>query len=98
MSCYLLSKACEQAQTFQNILFYKLFYNIYFLFFFTDPNFTWSNTGAKVFGSAATQNEEKEEGLDDDSDEIYFEPIVSLPEVNVCCNAVSSDLHVSREV
>ncbi|XP_042593541.1 E3 SUMO-protein ligase RanBP2-like [Cyprinus carpio] len=35
------------------------------------------------FGSAGTQNEEKEEGRDDDSDEIHFEPIVSLPEVEV---------------
>uniref|UniRef100_A0A9J8B0Y7 E3 SUMO-protein ligase RanBP2 n=1 Tax=Cyprinus carpio carpio TaxID=630221 RepID=A0A9J8B0Y7_CYPCA len=54
-----------------------------FAFAKKDPNFTWSNTGAKVFGSAGTQNEEKEEGRDDDSDEIHFEPIVSLPEVEV---------------
>ncbi len=53
-------------------------------FFSTDPNFTWSNTGAKVFGSAATQNEKKVEGVDDDNDEIHFEPIVSLREVSVC--------------
>uniref|UniRef100_A0A672L9Z1 RanBD1 domain-containing protein n=1 Tax=Sinocyclocheilus grahami TaxID=75366 RepID=A0A672L9Z1_SINGR len=50
---------------------------------FTDPNFTWSNAGAKVFGCAATQKEEKEEGIDGENDEIHFEPIVSLPEVEV---------------
>ncbi|XP_043111073.1 E3 SUMO-protein ligase RanBP2-like isoform X2 [Puntigrus tetrazona] len=49
-----------------------------------DSNFTWSNVGAQVFGSEPTQNEEKEEGNDDDdNDEIHFEPIVFLPEVEV---------------
>ncbi|XP_052429330.1 E3 SUMO-protein ligase RanBP2 isoform X2 [Carassius gibelio] len=54
-----------------------------FAFAKKDPHFTWSNAGAKVFGCAVTQNEEKEEGCDDDNDEIHFEPIVSLPEVEV---------------
>ncbi|KAK2896315.1 hypothetical protein Q8A67_010803 [Cirrhinus molitorella] len=51
-----------------------------------DANFTWSNAGAKVFGSAVTQHEEKEEGSGDEAPhngEIDFEPIVSLPEVEV---------------
>ncbi|XP_067299080.1 E3 SUMO-protein ligase RanBP2-like isoform X2 [Pseudorasbora parva] len=58
-----------------------------------DANFSWSNAGATVFGSALTRNEggEKpnegeEEGSDDETprnDEIHFEPIVSLPEVEV---------------
>uniref|UniRef100_A0A9J8AWQ2 E3 SUMO-protein ligase RanBP2 n=1 Tax=Cyprinus carpio carpio TaxID=630221 RepID=A0A9J8AWQ2_CYPCA len=58
-----------------------------------DDNFTWSNTGAPVFGSAAaqtdgekTRGEAEEEGSDEEtphSDEIHFEPIVSLPEVEV---------------
>ncbi|RXN10640.1 E3 SUMO- ligase 2-like isoform X1 [Labeo rohita] len=57
-----------------------------FAFAKQDANFTWSNAGARVFGSAATQNEEKEKGSDDaapQNDEIHFEPIVSLPEVEV---------------
>ncbi|XP_050982134.1 uncharacterized protein LOC127175231 isoform X2 [Labeo rohita] len=57
-----------------------------FAFAKQDANFTWSNAGARVFGSAATQNEEKEKGSDDEApqnDEIHFEPIVSLPEVEV---------------
>ncbi|XP_016370447.1 E3 SUMO-protein ligase RanBP2-like isoform X3 [Sinocyclocheilus rhinocerous] len=54
-----------------------------FAFANKDANFTWSNAGAKVFGCAATQSEEKEEGIDGDNDEIHFEPIVSLPEVEV---------------
>ncbi|XP_048048448.1 RANBP2-like and GRIP domain-containing protein 5/6 isoform X4 [Megalobrama amblycephala] len=58
-----------------------------------DANFTWSNAGATVFGSAPTRNdgeethnEGEEEGSDDESprnEEIHFEPIVSLPEVEV---------------
>ncbi|XP_067299077.1 E3 SUMO-protein ligase RanBP2 isoform X2 [Pseudorasbora parva] len=58
-----------------------------------DANFSWSNAGATVFGSAPMRNEggEKpnegeEEGSDDETprnDEIHFEPIVSLPEVEV---------------
>ncbi|XP_073701305.1 E3 SUMO-protein ligase RanBP2 isoform X1 [Garra rufa] len=57
-----------------------------------DDNFAWSGAGATVFGSTARQNEggktrnEEEEGSDDETphnDEIHFEPIVSLPEVEV---------------
>ncbi|KAL0185343.1 hypothetical protein M9458_021040, partial [Cirrhinus mrigala] len=60
------------------------------------------------FGSAGTKNEgvktrneAEEEGSDDETphnDEIHFEPIVSLPEVSVCCDAVSCALHVSGGV
>ncbi|XP_059355208.1 E3 SUMO-protein ligase RanBP2-like [Carassius carassius] len=52
-----------------------------------NDGFTWPDNGAPVFGGAATQNEEEktcseseEEGSDD---EFHFEPIVSLPEVEV---------------
>ncbi|XP_077094420.1 E3 SUMO-protein ligase RanBP2-like isoform X3 [Siphateles boraxobius] len=58
-----------------------------------DANFSWSNAGATVFGSAPVRteggeahNEGEEEGSDDESprnEEIHFEPIVSLPEVEV---------------
>ncbi|KAL1268734.1 hypothetical protein QQF64_034097, partial [Cirrhinus molitorella] len=57
-----------------------------------DDNFTWSGAGATLFGSTAkqkgekTRNEAEEEGSDDETphnDEIHFEPIVSLPEVEV---------------
>ncbi|KAK2896313.1 hypothetical protein Q8A67_010801 [Cirrhinus molitorella] len=57
-----------------------------FTFAKKDANFTWSNAGARVFGSTVTQNEEKEEGSGDEEPhnvEIDFEPIVSLPEVEV---------------
>lgn len=77
-------------------------------FISADDNFTWSNTGAPVFGSAAaqtegekTRGEAEEEGSDEEtphSDEIHFEPIVSLPEVSVCCGAVSCAARVSGEV
>ncbi|XDV31404.1 hypothetical protein PO909_034098, partial [Leuciscus waleckii] len=58
-----------------------------------DADFAWSNAGATVFGSAPVRseggeahNEGEEEGSDDESprnEEIHFEPIVSLPEVEV---------------
>uniref|UniRef100_A0A9J7Z7I0 E3 SUMO-protein ligase RanBP2 n=2 Tax=Cyprinus carpio TaxID=7962 RepID=A0A9J7Z7I0_CYPCA len=58
-----------------------------------DDTFSWSGAGTSVFGSAGTQkegekssHEAEEEGSDDEtphSDEIHFEPIVSLPEVEV---------------
>ncbi|XP_059403014.1 RANBP2-like and GRIP domain-containing protein 5/6 isoform X3 [Carassius carassius] len=53
-----------------------------------DAGFSWSGAGASVFGSTATQTkgEAEEEGSDDEtphSEEIHFEPIVSLPEVEV---------------
>ncbi|RXN21720.1 E3 SUMO- ligase 2-like isoform X2 [Labeo rohita] len=64
-----------------------------FAFGTKDDNFTWSGAGATVFGSAVTKtegektrNEAEEEGSDDETphnDEIHFEPIVSLPEVEV---------------
>ncbi|XDV31393.1 hypothetical protein PO909_034091, partial [Leuciscus waleckii] len=58
-----------------------------------DADFAWSNADATVFGSAPVRseggeahNEGEEEGSDDESprnEEIHFEPIVSLPEVEV---------------
>uniref|UniRef100_W5MWB4 E3 SUMO-protein ligase RanBP2 n=1 Tax=Lepisosteus oculatus TaxID=7918 RepID=W5MWB4_LEPOC len=54
----------------------------------SDDNFTWSNAGAAVFGcSAVTQSEKDDEGSDEEDTannvDIHFEPIVSLPEVDV---------------
>ncbi|XP_062861729.1 E3 SUMO-protein ligase RanBP2 isoform X1 [Trichomycterus rosablanca] len=55
-----------------------------------DSNFSWANAGAVVFGSSsatASRNEDEEEaGGDEDvsnNADIHFEPIVSLPEVEV---------------
>ncbi|XP_056320612.1 E3 SUMO-protein ligase RanBP2 isoform X5 [Danio aesculapii] len=55
-----------------------------------DENFSWSNAGAAVFGAPSrteTRRDDEDEDGDDDeaphSDEIHFEPIVSLPEVEV---------------
>ncbi|KAJ7397304.1 hypothetical protein BTVI_136638 [Pitangus sulphuratus] len=57
-----------------------------FAFGSKDKNFKWANTGAAVFGDTAPKAEEDEGGSDDEvvhSDDIHFEPIVSLPEVEV---------------
>ncbi|KAG8452024.1 hypothetical protein GDO86_003996 [Hymenochirus boettgeri] len=47
-------------------------------------NFQWANTGAAVFGSHShSKKEEDENGSDDEvvhSEDVHFEPIVSLPE------------------
>ncbi|XP_007557223.1 ranBP2-like and GRIP domain-containing protein 4 isoform X2 [Poecilia formosa] len=59
-----------------------------FAFGSQDANFSWANAGATVFGAAAP-TEAKRTAADEGSDEeeasnnvdIYFEPIVSLPEV-----------------
>ncbi|TSQ01575.1 E3 SUMO-protein ligase RanBP2 [Bagarius yarrelli] len=49
-----------------------------------DSNFSWANTGAAVFSDVATNKDENEEGNDDVSNnDIHFEPIVTLPEVEV---------------
>ncbi|XP_060785155.1 E3 SUMO-protein ligase RanBP2 [Neoarius graeffei] len=53
-----------------------------------DPNFSWANAQAAVFSSTATASrneDEDEEGSDEDvsNSDIHFEPIVSLPEVEV---------------
>ncbi|XP_063809876.1 E3 SUMO-protein ligase RanBP2-like [Pseudophryne corroboree] len=48
-------------------------------------NFQWANTGAAVF-SSVTRTKEKEGESDEElvqSDDVHFEPIVSLPEVEV---------------
>ncbi|KAM6291370.1 ranBP2-like and GRIP domain-containing protein 4 [Porphyrio hochstetteri] len=57
-----------------------------FAFGSKDKNFKWANTGAAVFGNTARKTDEEEGGSDDEvvhSDDIHFEPIVSLPEVEV---------------
>ncbi|KAM6439334.1 ranBP2-like and GRIP domain-containing protein 4 isoform 1-T1 [Rhynochetos jubatus] len=57
-----------------------------FAFGSKDKNFKWANTGAAVFGETAHKADEDEGGSDDEvvhSDDIHFEPIVSLPEVEV---------------
>ncbi|NWS55657.1 RBP2 ligase, partial [Chunga burmeisteri] len=61
-----------------------------FAFGSKDKNFKWANTGAAVFGETAhkaDEDEDEDEGGSDDevvhSDDIHFEPIVSLPEVEV---------------
>ncbi|XP_067419725.1 E3 SUMO-protein ligase RanBP2-like isoform X2 [Emydura macquarii macquarii] len=52
-----------------------------------DKNFKWANTGAAVFGvQPAGKGDEDEDGSDEEvvhNDDIHFEPIVSLPEVEV---------------
>lgn len=55
--------------------------------YLTDKNFQWANTGAAVFGTQSGRKVgEDEDGSDEEvvhSEDIHFEPIVSLPEVNV---------------
>ncbi|XP_073446595.1 E3 SUMO-protein ligase RanBP2-like isoform X1 [Dendrobates tinctorius] len=50
-------------------------------------NFQWANTGAAVFSSTAQSQRSEHEGENDEdvvhSDDVHFEPIVSLPEVEV---------------
>uniref|UniRef100_A0A8C5L7M3 E3 SUMO-protein ligase RanBP2 n=1 Tax=Jaculus jaculus TaxID=51337 RepID=A0A8C5L7M3_JACJA len=52
-----------------------------------DKNFQWANTGATVFGTqSASKSGEEEDGSDEEvvhNEDIHFEPIVSLPEVEV---------------
>uniref|UniRef100_A0A8C3H918 E3 SUMO-protein ligase RanBP2 n=1 Tax=Chrysemys picta bellii TaxID=8478 RepID=A0A8C3H918_CHRPI len=58
-----------------------------FAFGSKDKNFKWENTGAAVFGvQPASKGDEDEDGSDEEvvhNDDIHFEPIVSLPEVEV---------------
>ncbi|XP_015275196.1 PREDICTED: E3 SUMO-protein ligase RanBP2 isoform X1 [Gekko japonicus] len=58
-----------------------------FAFGSKDKNFKWADTGATVFGAQpASKGENEEDGSDEEvvhSDDIHFEPIVSLPEVEV---------------
>lgn len=58
-----------------------------FAFGSKDKNFQWANTGAAVFGTQTTsKGGEDEDGSDEDvvhNEDIHFEPIVSLPEVEV---------------
>ncbi|KAM9320026.1 E3 SUMO-protein ligase RanBP2-like [Gastrophryne carolinensis] len=57
-----------------------------FAFGSKDSNFQWANTGAAVF-SSRTASHKTEEGGDSDeevqNEDVHFEPIVSLPEVDV---------------
>ncbi|XP_012586985.1 PREDICTED: E3 SUMO-protein ligase RanBP2 isoform X2 [Condylura cristata] len=58
-----------------------------FAFGSKDKNFQWANTGAAVFGTqTASKVGEDEDGSDEEvvhNEDIHFEPIVSLPEVEV---------------
>ncbi|XP_005400866.1 PREDICTED: E3 SUMO-protein ligase RanBP2 isoform X2 [Chinchilla lanigera] len=58
-----------------------------FAFGSKDKNFQWANTGAAVFGTQSCRKVvEDEDGSDEEvvhSEDIHFEPIVSLPEVEV---------------
>ncbi|XP_058390317.1 ranBP2-like and GRIP domain-containing protein 4 isoform X1 [Diceros bicornis minor] len=58
-----------------------------FAFGSKDENFQWANTGAAVFGTQSTSKVgEDEDGTDEEvvhNEDIHFEPIVSLPEVEV---------------
>lgn len=55
---------------------------------YEDPNFTWDNAGATLFGAAAppapkNNDEESDEEEAHNELDIPFEPIVSLPEVQL---------------
>ncbi|KAG8512370.1 E3 SUMO-protein ligase RanBP2, partial [Galemys pyrenaicus] len=58
-----------------------------FAFGSKDKNFQWANTGATVFGThSASEVGEDEDGSDEEvvhNEDVHFEPIVSLPEVEV---------------
>uniref|UniRef100_A0A8D0XI96 E3 SUMO-protein ligase RanBP2 n=1 Tax=Sus scrofa TaxID=9823 RepID=A0A8D0XI96_PIG len=58
-----------------------------FAFGSKDKNFQWANTGAAVFRAQSTsRGGEDEDGSDEEvvhNEDIHFEPIVSLPEVEV---------------
>ncbi|XP_062943980.1 E3 SUMO-protein ligase RanBP2 isoform X2 [Cynocephalus volans] len=58
-----------------------------FAFGSKDKNFQWANTGAAVFGTQpASKVGEDDDGSDEEvvhNEDIHFEPIVSLPEVEV---------------
>lgn len=68
-----------------------LYLVFFFIFSYEDPNFTWDNAGATLFTAAAAAPPPKtkadEEGSDEDEApnnlDIHFEPIVSLPEVQL---------------
>ncbi|XP_074847123.1 ranBP2-like and GRIP domain-containing protein 4 [Carettochelys insculpta] len=58
-----------------------------FAFGSKDDNFRWANTGAAVFGAQPASKRDEDDDCSDEevvhSDDIHFEPIVSLPEVEV---------------
>ncbi|XP_039708558.1 E3 SUMO-protein ligase RanBP2 isoform X1 [Pteropus medius] len=57
-----------------------------FAFGSKDKNFQWANTGATVFGTQSTSKVGEEDCSDEEvvyNEDIHFEPIVSLPEVEV---------------
>ncbi|XP_039187765.1 E3 SUMO-protein ligase RanBP2 isoform X2 [Crotalus tigris] len=67
-----------------------------FAFGSKEKNFKWANTGAVVFGvHAATKGDHDDDGSDEEvihSDDIHFEPIVSLPEVEVKSGEEDEDI------
>ncbi|KAG8586923.1 hypothetical protein GDO81_005518 [Engystomops pustulosus] len=58
-----------------------------FAFGSKDKTFQWANTGAAVFSSVVQSQKSENDGESDEevvhSDDVHFEPIVSLPEVEV---------------
>ncbi|XP_066846551.1 E3 SUMO-protein ligase RanBP2-like isoform X2 [Anser cygnoides] len=56
-----------------------------FAFGSKDKDFKWANTGATVFGAQTTSKADEDDSGDEvvHNDDIHFEPIVSLPEVEV---------------
>ncbi|KAM8975770.1 ranBP2-like and GRIP domain-containing protein 4 [Pelodytes ibericus] len=57
-----------------------------FAFGAKDTGFQWANTGAAVFSSVAQSHKEADDDGNEEvvhCDDVYFEPIVSLPEVEV---------------
>lgn len=58
-----------------------------FAFGAKDTNFQWANTGAAVFSTMAQSQRTEHDGESDEdvvnNDDVHFEPIVSLPEVEV---------------
>ncbi|KAM3935490.1 E3 SUMO-protein ligase RanBP2-like isoform 2-T2 [Leptodactylus fuscus] len=58
-----------------------------FAFGSKDKNFQWANTGAAVFSSVGQSQKPENEGESDEdvvhNEDVHFEPIVSLPEVEV---------------
>uniref|UniRef100_A0A452J4I4 Uncharacterized protein n=1 Tax=Gopherus agassizii TaxID=38772 RepID=A0A452J4I4_9SAUR len=73
-----------------------------FAFGSKDKNFKWENTGAAVFGvQPASKGDEDEDGSDEEvvhSDDIHFEPIVSLPEVRWFWSSFRDSLKTSMSM
>ncbi|XP_075708778.1 E3 SUMO-protein ligase RanBP2-like isoform X2 [Rhinoderma darwinii] len=73
-----------------------------FAFGSKDTNFQWANTGAAVFGSIVQSQKSENEGESDEdaahSDDVHFEPIVSLPEVEVKSGEEDEDILFKERV